>query len=114
MYLVWLKLKLMKELLEQIEKFRNSELPENMYDKLQGEILPGATVKVYWNDRRESDKGYIFVLPGQYADEGDAFVHVPQMDNSDGIGNGEEIYIHISEILTNERVKKVVVKGGFL
>jgi cold shock CspA family protein len=104
----------MKELLQQIEQLRNSDLPENMYDKLKGDTLPGATVKVYWNDRKEYDEGYIFVLPGQYADEGDVFVHIPEMDNSDGIGNGEEIYIHLSQILTNERVKKVVTKGGFL
>lgn len=104
----------MKELLQQIEQFQNSDLPENLFDKVQGEILPGATVKVYWQDRKEYDEGYIFVLPGQSIDEGDACVHVPQMDNSDGIGNGDEIHIHLSQILTNERVKKVVVKGGFL
>jgi hypothetical protein len=102
------------ELLDQSKEYLNSEIPENLFDKAHGEMLPGCIVKVYWNDRSEYDKGYLFSLPGQSIDEGDAFVHIPEMDNSDGIGYGEETHVHISQILSNDRVKKVVFKGGFL
>jgi len=104
----------MQELLAQIEKYQTEDVPDDMFDKVIGEILPGAKVKVYWNDRIECDEGYAFVLPEQDAGVGDVCIHIPEMDNSDGIGNGEEIHIHLFEILTNERVKKVSFKGGFL
>ena len=102
----------MKKLLEEITKFQNEDLPDDLYKKLSGEILPAASVKVYWIDRDEADRGYVFVLPHQRVDEGDVCVHVPQMDNSDGIGDGEPVYCHLSKILTNKLVKKVVLKGG--
>ena len=103
----------MKELLKQIKKFQNSDLPDDLFDKLEGDTFPAASVEVYWIDRDEADKGYVFVLPHQEADEGDVCVHIPQMDNSDGIGNGEPVYCHLSNILSNKRVKKVVLTGGF-
>lgn len=103
----------MKELLKQIEIYQTLDLPENLFDKLDGETLPNASVEVIWFDREESDNGYIFVLPNQEADEGDVCVHIPSIDNSDGIGKGESIHCHLSNILTNKRVKKVILKGGF-
>lgn len=107
------QLKLMKNLIKEIEDYQNSEMPDDLLDKLEGETMPGAHVEIFWKDREETDTGYVFVLPNQSWDEADVCVHVPKPDNSDGIGDAPEVHIHISNLLINERVEKVVVTGGY-
>lgn len=102
-----------KELLQEITDFQNSEMPDDLFDKLEGETMPGAHVEIFWKDREETDAGYVFVLPGQDWDISDVCVHVPKPDNSDGMDDAPEVHIHIANLLINERVEKVVVTGGY-
>lgn len=104
----------MEDLIEEIETYHNlAEIEDDLFDKLYGETFPGAHVEIFWKKRGEPDKGYIFVLPNQTWDEGDVCVHIPKPDNSDGIDDAPEVHIHISNLLLNNRVKKVVVTGGY-
>jgi len=103
----------MEELLKEIEECQNSELDGKLFNKMQGEILPGSNVEIFWKGRQESDKGYVFVLPNQTYDEGDFCVHIPRPDNSDGMDNSQEVYIHIFNLISNKRVNKIILNGGF-
>lgn len=76
--------------------------------KILFEPAAGDWIEIYWTDREMPDRGYIFTLPEQDIDTLDCCVHVPQMDNSDGIGNGEEIHLHLMEILSNKRVEQII------
>lgn len=106
-------LETMNELLKEIEDYQNSEIDDNLFDKLEGETMPGAHVEIFWKKRDETDTGYVFVLPNQTWDEGDVCVHIPKPDNSDGMDDAPEVHIHISNLLSNKLVKKIVVTGGY-
>ena len=103
----------MKNLLKEIEDYQRTGIDDDLFDKLKGETFPGANVEILWKGREETDKGYVFVLPNQTWDEGDVCVHIPKPDNSDGMDDAPEVYIHISNLLSNKRVKKIIVSGGF-
>jgi len=105
----------LKLLLDEIDNFHNLEdLDYDLFDKVEGELLPNSKVEIHWKDRENADFGYVFVLPHQTADEFDVCIHVPTMDNSDGMDKGEEIHKHIYSIVELERVVKVVATGGML
>lgn len=104
----------MKNLLIEIREFQSSEINDEYFDKIVGDLLPGASIKVNWFEREHPDEGYVFVLPHQDIEECDACVHIPQMNNSDGIGYGDPVFCHISKILSNERVVSVQLTGGIL
>lgn len=102
-------------LLEEIANFHNLEdLDYDLFDKVEGDLLPNSEVKIHWKDRENADIGYVFVLPHQAADEFDVCVHIPSMDNSDGMDKGEPIYKHIYSIVELSGVEKVVSTGGML
>jgi len=100
----------MKKLLSQIKNWQGRDIDESSVAKLLFEPKAGDWVEIYWTDREFPDCGYIFTLPEQDIDLLDCCIHVPQMDNSDGIGYGEEIHIHMFELLYNERVEQIVKK----
>lgn len=105
----------LKLLLDEIRNFHNlKDLDYDLFDKVEGELLPNSKVEIYWEDRENSDVGYVFVLPHQKADEYDVCIHIPTMDNSDGMDKGEEIHKHIYSIVELEKVVKVVATGGML
>ncbi len=104
----------MEDLLKEIEDYHNLGIDDDLFDKLQGEAYPGAGVEIFWKGREEPDKGYIFTLPNQTWDEADVCVHIPNPDNSDGMDDAPEVHIHISNLLSNKRVKKIIVSGGII
>lgn len=105
----------LKLLLDEIDNFHNlGDLDYDLFNKVQGELLPNSKVEIYWKDRDNADVGYVFVLPHQTPDEFDVSIHIPSMDNSDGMDKGKEVYKHIYSILELERVVKVVATGGIL
>jgi len=100
----------LKELLDDISNYHDSEnIDFDLFDKVKGELYEGAKAKVFWRDREQEDDGYIFCLPHQNADEFDACIHVPHMDNSDGIGEGEPIWKHLYSVVELDRVLKIEV-----
>ena len=64
----------MNKLLNEINTYQNSDIDYDLFDKLQGEIELGAKVEIFWEDREETDKGYIFALPHQDFDEYDVCI----------------------------------------
>ena len=99
----------LKKLLDEINSYRNDDIDFELFDKVKGELYAGAKVEIFWSERDETDKGYIFVLPNQDIDEYDVCVHVPQMDNSDGMGDGDAVFKHLYSIVELERVSKIEV-----
>lgn len=100
----------LKALLKEIWEFQEAEEIDNfLFDKVVGVLLPGSKVEVYWQDREYTDEGYVFTLPQQDANMWDICIHIPKMDNSDGIGEGEEAFVHLYSLLQLERVLKVVI-----
>jgi len=80
------------------------------FTKLKGRPHPGGECKITWNDREANDYGYFFRIPGIHdlgSVDGDVFVHVPRPDNSDGIDDAPEQFMHLNDLLANERVKQV-------
>lgn len=103
----------LKLLLDEIEDFHNLEdLDYDLFNKIEGELLPNSKVEIYWSGREMFDVGYVFVLPHQTADEFDVCIHVPSMDNSDGMDKGEAIHKHIYSIVRLERVVKIIAIDG--
>lgn len=97
----------LKKLLKEINKFQTSEIDDELFDKVEGEIQPGTRVEVHWQERESPDEGYAFALPGQEPDEWDICIHIPEMDNSDGIGDGEPVWAHLYNIAKLPKVLKV-------
>lgn len=106
----------LKNLLEEIDFFQQSEdVDFDQFDKIKGkseEPKPGDKVELFWHDREESDKGYIFQLPHQKVDEYDLCVHFTDVDNSDGIDDVEDEFHHIYYVCSLEKVKKLLIIGN--
>lgn len=96
-----------KSLIRQSAHFQEEDIDDSFFDKLDGEINPGSKVEIEWVDREETDKGYAFCLPNQLWDEGDIFLHITDVDNSEGIGDGEEVFIHLYKLGNMKKVKKI-------
>lgn len=99
----------MKNLIKEIKKYQDIELEDSVYDKIDGEAIPGSNVEIHWVDRDEIDEGYIFTLPDQQWDEYDACVHIPSPDNSDGIDDAPEVHIHLLKLASFDRVEKIII-----
>lgn len=100
----------MEKLLAEIAFYQDAELDSYIYDKLSGTPKAGSKLAILWKDRECEDYGYCFRLPIQDDEDDmlDFLIHVTEVDNSDGIGDGHEEWIHLLSLLDNERVKKVV------
>lgn len=103
----------LKNLLKQINHYHLSEdVDDDVFDKIKGkseEPKPGDKVELFWKDREESDKGYIFQLPHQITDEYDLCIHFTNVDNSDGIDSVEDEFHHLYHICSLERVNKLLI-----
>jgi hypothetical protein len=100
----------LKQLLEEISNYQNNDdIDYDIFDKVNGEIEAGSKVEIFWVDREQQDYGYIFQLPNQDTDEYDVCVHVPKMDNSDGMGDGDSVYKHLYSVVQLERVSKIEI-----
>lgn len=93
----------MQEILKELKKYQDITVTDKQFEKIKGSTLPGAKIEIYWNDRGENDIGYLFAFPCQFPDEGDVMVHIPRPDNSDGIGDGDPVWLHLYNLLKNKR-----------
>lgn len=90
------------------KKWQFADIEDEWFNKMLFDPAAGDHIEIYWIDRENPDYGYLFTLPSQDISILDCCVHVPQMDNSDGIGYGEEIHLHLMEVLSNNRVEQVI------
>ncbi len=100
----------LKQLLEEISNYQNNDdIDYDIFNKVNGEINVGAKVEIFWADREQQDYGYIFQLPHQDTDDYDVCIHVPKMDNSDGMGDGDCIFKHLYSVVQLNRVSKIEI-----
>ena len=102
----------MEELLKEHKKYQYEIPTDNEFTKLKGEAKIGSNIEIDWIDREEIDKGYLFALPISQ-DENDLLFHIPNPDNSDGIGDAPPVWGHLNSLLKNKRVKQIRCIGGF-
>lgn len=98
------------------EQKRCSELdvPDEWYAKIPGweKIKPGCRVNILWTGaglEGVEDDVYLFQLPfcdDQY-DMLDFFAHIPNPDNSSGIGDAPQEFVHLIALLENKLVKTI-------
>lgn len=109
----------LQELLIDIDRFENfvdpdgpnGEVNEEHFNKMNGNPIPGDQITVVWTDRDEHDFGYVFTLPQMDdADDLNLIVHIPNPDNSDGMGDAPPVWIHLYELVKLDRVKEVAVR----
>ena len=93
------------------KEYSEIELTENHFNKLLvNKIKGGDKIAIYWSDRELPDYGYIFKLPSQDRDDiFDSCIHVTHVDNSDGMDNGDEQWIHLGVLLTYERLEQITL-----
>jgi len=91
------------------------EVLDSDYKKIEqvnGSIIPGAKVEIYWKHLDYVDKGYIFTLPGD--DDEDVFVdgivHIPYPQGLEKCMNEPE-WIYIDRLISNPEVVKVRIIG---
>jgi hypothetical protein len=105
------------EFLNKLFKTRNKFLKKDLSQKNweskikpTRELNPGDRIEIVWIDRDFTDTGYLFQLPGMddYGDMLDYFVHIPDPDNSDGIGNADAEFVYLWELLSFKRVKQII------
>jgi hypothetical protein len=105
-----------KELSKEHKKYAMIYLADDAQSKLKGEYAPGCKVEILWHlpDGEEYykiiDKGYAFHVGGMDTDCGDFFIHVPCSENPGGKGDGDEIWVHVNNLLINKLVRKVILK----
>lgn len=102
------------ELLADREKAIEVDIPDEWYKKLPewDKVEPGDMVSIEWTGKileGVTDVGYLFQLP--MCDEEysmlDFFVHIPNPDNSSGIGDAPQVFTHLITLLENELVKSI-------
>lgn len=96
------------DLKKELKKYSLKELTKLQWKKLVGTPSAGRMVRIYWRDG-VIDYGYLFLLPECDEADGDYLVHVPQPDNSSGIGDAPPIWQHINNLLSNDLVKRISV-----
>lgn len=106
----------MNELLKEHKRYGDIELSDDELDKLKGDPKPGKWINIYWikDDEypefdRIVDEGYLISLPISDESVNDYFVHIPNPDNSSGIGDADPEWIHINCLLKNENVESIKV-----
>ena len=97
----------MEELQQELDKIQSLDINDDDWAKIRGETIPGYYVIIEWGSRPNVDYGYCFSLPNQTPDEGDVFIHVTNVDNSDGMDNAPDVWIHLYNLITNKMVEKV-------
>lgn len=102
----------MEEILAQIAFYQDAEIDDELFDKIKGTPRVGSKVTVKWVDREYDDHGYCFRLPIQDDEDDmlDLCLHITDVDNSDGIGEAPEVWIHLLNLLENERCDYVIFK----
>lgn len=90
------------------------EIPYKWYEKAPGwdKLEPGDKIKIEWKGRELNDvedEGYLFQLPmcDESLDMLDFFVHIPDPDNSSGIGPAPQVFTHFISLLQNKLVKRI-------
>lgn len=101
----------MKELLKQREEVLKRDFKEGTFDKIFGISDPGNKVEIFWKDRDFTDTGYLFSLPEMVPDQGDVFLHITNVDNSDGMDKAPDVHIHLLELASFDRVLKIECKN---
>ena len=105
-----------KELEDLRKEYDLVEISDEQLAKYEGLCVPGCHVEIHW-DGGESDghkfddivdHGYVFVVDGMDAESGDAFVHIPEPDNSGGKDRAHDEWTYVNFLLVNERCKKVI------
>ena len=104
----------MEEILKEIEQYKFYDLSAKEIDKVVGDPKFGGKVDIKWSGRDELDKGYLFQFPIQDEDIDmwDLIVHVPNPDNSDGMGKALPVWVHFMSLLTNDDILWVNCTGG--
>jgi len=77
------------------------------------ELAPGDKIKIVWTgDILEGveDEGYLFQLPmcDDDPDMLDFFVHIPNPDNSGGIGDAPQEFVHFISLLSNPLIRNIL------
>lgn len=104
----------LNELLADRGKSIEIDIPEEWYKKVPewDKIGPGDRVIIEWQGKELegiTDVGYLFQLPMCDEDYSmlDFFVHVPNPDNSSGIGDAPQVFTHLIFLMGNELVKSI-------
>lgn len=82
------------------------------FNKLEGgNCEVGSLCEIIWRDKKNRDYGYLFDLPSNNPplDEYDVFVHIPNPDNSDGGDEALPVFKHLSSLLKNNFVEKIII-----
>ena len=96
--------------LERLLREREEALNEEVsFDKFDGMPFSGAKIKIKWKGRSNTDEGYLFALPINDIDIDDYFVHVQNPDNEDGMDDAPPVWLHLWDLLNNDRVKSVKI-----
>lgn len=85
---------------------------EPIFEKIIGNVVPGAKVKINWCNTYEGivDKGFITYIPGHFHDnELDAVVCVPNPSNPDGKDRIEPLFISIGRLSSFPDVRDIVI-----
>ncbi len=98
----------MEKLEEELALAELIEMKDEYWSKVRGETKSGSRVTIFWGERENEDTGYCFTIPTQIEGEGDVFVHVTNVDNSDGMDEAPDVWIHLYNLLKNNRVKRVI------
>ena len=90
------------------------DIPSEWYKKIPewDTIEPGDKVTIEWTGeilKGVVDVGYIFQLPMCDEDYSmlDFFVHIPNPDNSSGIGDAPQVFVHLITLLQSELVETI-------
>jgi hypothetical protein len=103
------------KLAESNQKYEDYDVDELCFHKLEGgETEAGSIVEIIWDDYGKDypEIGYLFELPGICTpDEADIFVHIPKPQNPEGKDTPPPVFIHLYDILTNEKVVSVTIRS---
>lgn len=96
----------------ELEKYQYAELTDKQQAKLKGTLSFGAKVSIKWKGRTHRDVGYVFATPecDDDIDMLDVFVHVPEPDNEDGIGDAPAEWCHLNSLLLNEECLEITTQ----
>jgi hypothetical protein len=101
----------LKEIIKEWNEHNDSEISDAEFNKVIGSPSYGGKLKIFWGGSLKDveDEGFCFRLPmcNDDLEMYDFFVHIPNPDNSSGIGDAPEVFTHIVSIIKNKLVKKI-------
>lgn len=100
----------LEKLIEAQEAFLDTDIPDDDWNKVQGEPIPGGKIEIKWKGRQFADKGYFFALPTSDTEIYDICVHIPSPDNSDGMDDAPPVWINLYQLVINDQVKWIKCK----